>query len=739
MANGRRAFVFMASASAFVWSGAAFAQSEGSSNGEIIVTASRTASLASKTPITLTAVTADKLTSQGVTNPTQLMDVVPNLTIDRGNANGLQINIRGITSTGTASQSAAFLLDGIYIQQQNAQEVAFYDLARVEVLRGPQGTLYGRNTTAGVVNVITAEPKPTFGTSIEGGYGAYNARTVTVVVNAPVTNTLALRLAGNYEARDSYYHQTVAQSYKNPLDKDNKSVRLTALWKPSDAIKWLVKLDYTRMNGAGSGFGMSPLISNFYAVPLKVPAAGQRSADPVYLNPSADAALAKTYANTAPFSTNDSTWSATSNLDWRLGKDWTLTVLTGYREFRRDDTGSVFWGADYSGTTPVFTTNAAATSQVSHSNSEEVRLAYDNGKLKAQAGFYHFYNHDSTMLSFGNFGLPTPSASQESLGVFGQTTYALNDRWRVTGGLRYTRDHLASRSQAELLLPTGPFVLNDTSVAGHSSKVTWKFGSDFDITSHVMGYVTVATGYKAIGFNRNCSSSAPGCQYKPETLTNFEGGVKARLMGNKLYVTADYFHYNYNDLQISQIISQVINGVNTPSSLTTNAAKAQVDGLEFEGNFAPSTGHNIDFSLAWLNARYSNYAVAQVAGSGNYNNSRLDHAPTWALSGGYTYRHPLASGATLEAGIHARYTTAHYIINSSVNAQFVQPAFHKTDIRLRYTAPSERWYLEAYAKNLENKVDVTYINTAPAWPTLNNGTVSTGDPRTYGVRAALKL
>lgn len=740
MTRQRRVTALLVTASCIVLPSHALAQAGASAqeptSGEIIVTANRTASLASKTPITLTAVSADKLVSQGIVNPTGLMDVVPNVTIDRGNANGLQINIRGITSTGTASQSAAFLLDGIYVQQQNAQEVSFYDLARVEVLRGPQGTLYGRNTTAGVVNVISAEPEQKFGASVEGGYGAYNARNVTAVINAPVTDTLAVRLAGNYVARDSYYQQTVAQAYKNPLDTNNKSLRFSALWKPSDAIKWLVKVDYTWINGAGSGFGTSPLISNFYAMPLPVPATGQRSIDPAYLSPSAGTALAKTYANSAPFSTDDHTWSATSNLDWRLGKDWTITLLTGYREYSRNDSGSVFWGADYSTATPTYTTQAATTRQFSRSNSEEIRLAYDHGKLKAQTGFYHFYNHDATTLFFGDFGLPNPGAWQDSLGVFGQATYLLTDRWRLTGGVRYTRDRLFTQSETLL----GSLVLSDNAVQGQSSKVTWKIGSDFDITAHVMGYVTVATGYKAIGFNANCDTSTPGCQYKPETLTNYEGGIKGKFLDNTLYLTADYFHYDYNDLQISQIVSQTINGVTAPSSVTTNAAKAKVDGIELEGTYAPTRQHHFDFSIAWLNARYGTYDIAPgTAGTGNYNGDKLDHAPTWALSGGYTYRYPLAGGASIEAGVHTRYTTAQYIINSSVNAQFVQPAFTKTDLRLRYTAPGERWYVEGYAKNLENTIDVTYINTAPGWPTLNNGTVSTGDPRTYGVRGGLKF
>ena len=459
-------------------------------SAEIIVTANRMESIASKTPITLTAIRGSDLQKQGITNPTQLTSVVPNVQIDRGNANGLQINIRGITSTGTTAPSAAFLIDGVYIQQQNPQEVAFYDLERIEVLRGPQGTLYGRNTTAGVVNIISTEPKSTFGASIDGMYGNYNARQITAVVNAPVTDTLAFRLSGNYEARDSYYHQVVPQDFKNPLDKNTRSGRLSGLWKPTDKVRLLVKLDYNSLRGAGTGFGTAPVISNFYQTPLTVPPAGVREPDPVYIDPSPDQALAKTYANAQPFRTRDSTWGAMGDFDWKPAENWTFTALASYREFKRNDQGSVFWGTDYSTPTPTNTVETSSTTQLSRSNSEELRLSYDNGSLKAQGGVYHFYNHDTSTLFFGNFGLPTYGASQDSLGVFGQVTYSLTDRWRVTGGLRYTRDRLTNNSGVVLELPFGELPLGHYVISGGSSKITWKASTDYDLTPTTLAYVT---------------------------------------------------------------------------------------------------------------------------------------------------------------------------------------------------------------------------------------------------------
>jgi len=707
---------------------------------EITVTATRTSTLASKTPVAVTAVTSEKLASAGITNPTQLMQAVPNLVIDRGNANGLQVNIRGVTSTGVANPSAAFLIDGIYVLEQNAQETAFYDLDRVEVLRGPQGTLYGRNTTAGVVNIISASPKSTYSASLDAVVGNYGAKQLTAMVNLPVNDKLAFRIAANYDARENYYKQTVPEDNKPALDRDNKSVRVSGLYKPNDKVRLLVKVDYTQMNGSGNGFGGSPLISNFYALPLVVPANGVRGADPVYINPSASKALSKIYADAQGYNGQDSTWGISAELNWALSDQLNLTWLGGYRQFSRNDQGSQFWGADISGPTPVYTVNPAGTTELSNSESQELRLAFDSGKLKAQGGLYFFHQHLSTDLNFGIINLPTDDSWQQSLGAFGQVTYSVTDEWRITGGIRETVDTIFNSGGLFLSLPFGDLVLSHAETKGSSGKVTWKVETDYDLGPKTMAYGMVATGYKGIGFNSNCTVDEPGCQYDPENLTDYEAGIKTRLMDNHLMLNASAFHYDYTNLQLSQILSKIVGGVPTPSSTTTNAGAAKIDGVEIEGGYIPLEHHRIDFSATWLNARYTNYVISpDDPASDNFNGAPLDHSPKWTLSAGYTYNHPLADGSELVANIHSSYVDDYAILNTNVNAQFWQPSYTTTDFSLRYNAPDRKWYAEAYVKNIENSIAVTYINTSPGMPGLNDGTASTTDPQTYGLRLGARF
>ena len=219
--------------------------------GDIVVTANRTELLLSNTPIAMTAIGGADLISSGITNPTQLQESVPNLSIVRGN--GLQITIRGVTSTdGTekGDPSAAFMLDGIYLARPQAQEVSFFDIERVEVLRGPQGTLYGRNSTAGVINVISARPKFEFGGSVDLTYGSFDQILGTAVINVPVSDTVAFRAAVNLDRRDSYLIDGNAGDGINydPF-KDNQTVRLSALFEPADNVSLLIIGDYSKIEG----------------------------------------------------------------------------------------------------------------------------------------------------------------------------------------------------------------------------------------------------------------------------------------------------------------------------------------------------------------------------------------------------------------------------------------------------------------------------------------------------------
>ncbi len=717
---------------------------------EVIVTAGRVESALSKTPIAVTAVTGADLTSEGITNPTQLSDMVPNLSIVRGN--GLQITIRGVTSTdGTekGDPSASFLLNGLYIARPQAQEVAFYDIERVEVLRGPQGTLYGRNTTAGVINVLTATPKFDFSSSFDLTVGNYDTLQATGVVNMPLSDSFAVRIAANYDARENYVKQAVPQIFTTPKAKDVASIRVSALYRPTDNFQFKAVFDASKIQD----YQVGPATGNFFVVPFAAPPAGLAGPNPVYVDRGPDTQLTKIYADAHQGSNDDDTWGVLGEATYNLTDNWDVTWLGGYREFHRDDRGSTYFG---SATSP---TGAVLSSAVYPNffrgdysqNSQEVRVAYASDKLKAQLGAYYFREEYDIAFFIRDFISTTPGTRgyffgfpqggyAKTTGVFGQATYSLTDAFRLTAGVRTTSDDKerigATSFRGALTDPTN-FAAGDSlnNAAQQTSKVTWKVGADFDLTDATLLYGTVSTGYKAGGFNDGCLAGQPGCNaprpaealfYQPETITAYEVGAKTRLMDGRLRLSTSYFHYDYQNLQLSQLT----NACGAPCQVTTNAAKALVDGIELESVLAIDENNRLDFSATWLDARYEDWPVLPTY---NLAGAKLDRSPEWAFNAGYSYTQPLANGASLIAGIRTRYSAKYAFFTQTLRAQFWQPSFTKTDLSLTYDSGAQ-WSVQGYVRNVENTIELTAAGVGGGFPGLNNGGAGISEPRTYGVR-----
>src|SRR4051812_16685265 len=243
--------------------------------GEVIVTAQRTQSTEVKTPISMDVISGDQLVKQGLVTVADLNGYAQNVNVQE-NYSGVQFTIRGVTNSNGSTlndPAVAFMLDGIYIPRQTTGlYLGFYDIERVEVLRGPQGTLWGRNTTAGVVNVITNSPNlkslDFWGLASVGNYGATNEQ---LVANVPINDRFAVRAAVSYDRRDSYLDKTSTDSFSMDPAKGNLSTRLSALWKVSDDVTLNVKADYANM--ANVFFEWVP-VTNFYRRPA--------TADPIY-------------------------------------------------------------------------------------------------------------------------------------------------------------------------------------------------------------------------------------------------------------------------------------------------------------------------------------------------------------------------------------------------------------------------------------------------------------------------
>ncbi|MGC5799640.1 TonB-dependent receptor [Sphingomonas sp. NFX23] len=703
--------------------------------GDIIVTANRTQSLASKTPVALTAISGSDLLTAGISNPTNLGQEVPNLTVNRA-AGGLQFTIRGVTSndqTEKGDPSAAFLLNGIYIARPQAQEVSFFDIARVEVLRGPQGTLYGRNTTAGLINVLTNRPTSRFEGSVDAGVGNYGTYQATAVLNVPVSENLALRGGVNFDRRDSYYKAGTGVTSKLDPYKENISGRLQALYKWNSG-DFLIRGDYTHIGGQFLDY--VPMSNNYSGINIT-------GVNPIYLNNSSDRARRINAALTQDLGRDTETFGVDAEINQHFG-DVNVTYLGSYRKLNLDQGGA------------RFAANLRTYQELSHGRynqtSHEIRVSDDNlGPLKLQGGGY-FFREWTRLAAYVNgflsptpgtpgyvYGFPQDPVTSRTLGAFTQGTLSVTDTLRVTGGVRYSNDHKA-RSGAQVRCgtlacdaPTDVRALNDASRS--FSKVTWRGGVDWDLNARSLLYASVATGYKAGGFNDGCTAASAGCAtpipeaalyYEPETLTSYEIGLKTRFLDNAVRLNLSAFHYDYNNLQLSQT-STICGG---PCTVTTNAAKAKIDGVEAEGVLVLSPRNRVDLSATYLDARYSRFAPRPGV---DWSGFSLDRSPRWTTSMGYTYTLPLTNGAEVKANVRTQLSDR-YVISGISNLTLIrQPSYTRTDASITYSAAGSSWYVQGFVKNLENAVVLTnaVVGTFPS--------ITLADPRTFGGRVGFRF
>ncbi len=756
----------------------AFAQTkpaeEEATDGDIIVTATRSETLLSKTAVAITAITGDNLRAAGVNSPTNLGDHVPNLSIDR--TNGLQITIRGVTSTdGTekGDPSAAFMLDGIYVARPQEADVSFFDVNRVEVLRGPQGTLYGRNTTAGVVNLITNKPeigKMAYGANVS--YGNYKALNGDGYVNASLSDTAAFRLAASYDRRDNYIKPLPGDPITQNPFRTNLALRGQFLFKPSDQLSVLLRGDYAKLGGSriaqGRGFFSPPTTANVVNDP-GAPAVTVPTSSPIYIgnNFSTDYHLTNSAFNTAVPSAQFKGGNQSTNLprvkntsasfSGEINYDFgpaTLTYIGSYRHYIAHENQELnIFG-------PGSNSVAATFDGDYRESSHELRIAANEiENLKLQAGLYYFREHSVIafyLLNFAPVGVPVFGFPQETksstLGGYANATYSIAPSIRVTLGGRYSSDkkfRFGHTVFGTTLNPADQFLRLQNSadiINIKHSKFTWTAGLEADVGSRGLVYGKVSTGYKAGGFNDGCtagtSTFGEACNqprpfgalyYQPETITAYELGIKNRFLDDKLTVAAGVFHYDYKNLQLSQIASC---GNGCVNQVTQNAAKASITGFELETTFRFDEHNKLDFAYSYTDAHYTAFCPLGLAFgkttcfNQDFAGRPLDRSPKNVVNATYTFTLPLAGGSSLAAQIHDRVSSSYVVTNYGGAYQYRQPGYNKVDLSLTYNGPDNKFFVQAFGNNLGNKVQVSNVDG------FGNSNIT--DPRTFGVRAGFK-
>lgn len=674
---------------------------------EIVVTAQRHSEDLQKTPLAITAISSEALANQGITDPVGLQDLVPSLNIvDRGGT-GTNIAVRGLVTDTTAPQggpSVSVNVDDIFVARTQATNASFFDISRIEVLRGPQGTLYGKNSTAGAVNIITNDPTNRLegNASVEvGNYGTINT---SGMLNIPINGQLAVRGAFQTTKHDGYIGQLD--------DADNYAGRVKLLYTPIDGLSVLLNVHYNHQGGHGPtdvGYSLAPGASN----PSDPWTQNLYPADVGHLN-------------------ND-IYGLDGRFTWDLPFA-TVTYIAGYEVLDINKA-------------QITQLQAVSTfSQVSHAISNELRIASRNqattaGSLTWVAGLYFFNEKQSYDPNIASGPLHVievePSIPDNSRAAFAQGTYSITDWLRLTAGLRFTHDYEAQNGTFTEMI--GPAV-NEFPITGNVSysNTSWKGGLEVDLSDHAMGYASVTTGYHAGGLTDSIPATAPqGNTYRPERVTDYEAGVKGRYFNNRLQVDGDVFYYDYRDLQV---------GATAPPFFPTvyNANKARLEGLELEGSWLMSASDLFNWSAIYEDTAYLDYCVpaAYYLGSVpistcpsgeqgyNYANLPFSNVPKWAGSAGYQRTFSLTRGSKLVANLSTRFKTRY----TAGNASEELPSYTNSSATLTFLPNNPHWNLMAYVRNIENKPDYTSTGTLLN-PTLDLRTLV--PPRTYGARVSV--
>lgn len=695
---------------------------------EVIITAQKIAQPASKTPLALSVMSGEELKEAGVTDARAMAELLPNVEISK-ESGMLQVAIRGVVSldmTEKGDPSAAFHIDGAYVPRYEAQTAAFYDLDRIEVLRGPQGTLYGRNATAGAINLITNKPTNKLEGSVGVDIGNFNTRRVDGVINVPINNVWALRAALNTEKHATYLNP--GPNHVQLESQDDKSGRVHLLGKFSPDTSLLLTAESSKMQGGppapvpNTNFFTGTMIEN---LPFSPAGTGNNIQNPVYVDRGSDtqrttSALFKQDANAHRDNRAD---SFRGEFKTRVGAV-DLTYQLANMKLKLDQVNNgIYFGF------PFVNANSGDSNAVSH----ELRFnSTGNGPLRWVAGLYHFdekINRDSSYATyitapFGSFTVVQPFASvikNKSDAVFGQATYSLREDTRLTLGIRGTRDRKTGDDPLGGAAAVPPD--NVSPQAYHAdvkfSNTSWKIGLDHDLARNIMAYGSISTGYKAGGFN-----SAKGAgTYKPETLTAYEAGIKGRFLDNMMQLSANVFHYAYKDQQLTTTSCRT-NDPSTCDSFTMNAANSKVDGVELEGKLRVGEDGELRTSLSFTDAQFRNYKPSATV---DYSGQHLDRAPTSTANLGYTHHFAVARGGDLAATVGTHYTSSYLISDLVANVRYRQPATHKSDASLVYTDAGGHWTAQVYVRNIEDTIKIE--SRVP-------GGFFISDPRTYGVRVA---
>lgn len=706
--------------------GTAVAQDQNQGISEIIVTAQKQSENLQDVPISVSAITSETLQAQQITNIADLSNSLPNVQINSfsNSPDSAVFTIRGIGVNDAdpyVGTTVSVVVDGVVVGVNTAALLSLFDIERVEVLRGPQGTLFGANTTGGVINVVTKQPTGELGVEGEIIYGNYNHLEANAAVNFPITDNLAGKV--------SILHNTMDGFFRNHGDgrrigeRNITSLRGYLKYEQGDYDATLMGEYVRSRNGSQTGVIIAGPGELFFTP-------GQTE-DPF--------SFRRGLSSDQPDSNNRDTYSITltQNLDSPIGE---ITSITSYREYQNE----LF--SDDDATTRILLQTRR---QIDHHQfSQELRDLIsigDSTRLIIGAFYFeqsYFLDQDGKLDGFlPGLGQPqTQDQENQSISGFAQLYHDFTPELRVQAGIRYSHERTeAVSTTANTINPNGQATFNDPLIPGSliiaSGKESWnrlgyKVGMDYRPLDELMFYGYYARGFKSGGFTGRIAIAQDIGPFDPEEVDTFELGLKSDLFDRRLRINLSAFLNKYRNMQVVQNITYP-NGANSAS--IANAGKAETKGFELEVTAAPVQGLTLTGSLAYLDAKYLEYntLVLDPGGSGNlvpvsYAGNSLMNAPEWSASLGFNWTQPVGSGTLTTTGQYS-YTSSKFTSYTNLPVERVG-AVELVNASISWGPTDGNWELGAYARNL---LDEQYFNQK-----LNLAGIGTlaslGNPREFG-------
>jgi iron complex outermembrane recepter protein len=681
---------------------------------EVIVTARRRSESLQDVPVSVSAFDARRIEELQAQNISGLQNSVPNLYLDRGDGANTVIFIRGIgqnDSLAFADAGVGVYLDDVFIARSQAAFLDLFDVQRVEVLRGPQGTLYGRNTIGGAVKFVSAQPPDHLGLYVEAGGGNFDYGTLKASLGGPIAaDSLLGKVAVSATHRSGY--ATNLSDGEDDGDTQSLAWRGTLAYTPTDDVRVSLTVDGKRDRPDTSRSPVRETSVTGFADPVGAPLTSTTFA------PASNPYRVDVNANRL---SDLDAYGLTLKAGVDLSDAWTIESITAYREMDFDLT------LDTDGTPlPILDILVL---QEQNQFSQELRATYDaHSGFTLIAGLYYFHDDDVTFSGVDNgalsvfgfpvtaFGLATSSLADthqktESLAGFADASYELTQRLTLGAGVRYTYEEKESRRRFEnffdpaisVIERTPPF-LRGAGVAGApiSGKqdfdaVTPKLSLSFKASDDALLYASVARGFKSGGFDGRGTSRFTFQPFDPETVWGYEAGLKSTWADGRVVANAAVFYNDYQDLQVTSFGRDPLSGGFV--SLFTNAAKARTQGAELELAARASAGLTLNASLGYLDAKYEKFETLIGGVVTDVSRREMVNAPEWSASLGFTYERSLS--ASLIGAIHVdaayRGKTCTEITASELLAQ---DDYVMSNAFVSVKTADERWELRGGVQNL---------------------------------------